>query len=49
MILRLVETGAEVDDNVTAYVNRLSDYFFVLSRKLNQDNNVEDTVWRRLS
>lgn len=49
MILRLVETGAVVDDNVTAYVNRLSDYFFVLSRKLNQDNNVEDTVWRRLS
>lgn len=48
-ILRLVETGATVDDNVTAYVNRLSDYFFVLARKLNVDNNTEDIVWRRTS
>lgn len=47
-ILRLAETGAEVDDMVTAYVNRLSDYLFVLARKLNVDNNVEDVVWRRL-
>lgn len=47
-ILRLVESGAEVDDMVTAYVNRLSDYLFVLARKLNVDNNVEDVVWRRL-
>lgn len=47
-ILRLVESGAEVDDNVTAYVNRLSDYLFVLARKLNVDNGVEDVVWRRL-
>lgn len=47
-ILRLIECGAEVDDNVTAYVNRLSDYFFTLARKLNVDNNVEDVVWKRL-
>lgn len=46
-ILRLVETGAEVDDNVTAYVNRLSDYLFVLARKLNVDNNTDDIVWVR--
>lgn len=46
-ILRLAESGAEVDDCVTAYVNRLSDYFFVLARKLNVDEKVEDTVWRR--
>lgn len=46
-ILRLVETGAEVDDNVTAYVNRLSDYLFVLARKLNVDNNTNDIVWVR--
>lgn len=48
-ILRLVETGATVDDNVTAYINRLSDYFFVLARKLNVDNDTEDIVWRRKS
>ena len=41
--------SAQVSATVVAFVNRLSDYFFVLSRKLNQDNNVEDTVWRRLS
>lgn len=47
-ILRLQETGAEVDNNVIAYVNRLSDYFFVLARKLNVDENVEDITWRRV-
>lgn len=46
-ILRLVETGAVVDDNVVAYINRLSDYFFVLARKMNMDCGVEDTVWKR--
>jgi len=46
-ILRLAATGADVDANVTAYVNRLSDYFFVLSRKLNVDAHVDDVVWRR--
>lgn len=46
-ILRLAETGAKVDECVTAYVNRLSDYFFTLARKLNVDANVEDVVWRR--
>lgn len=48
-ILRLVECGAEVDENVTAYVNRLSDYLFVLARKLNVDDGTEDVVWRRNS
>ena len=46
-ILRLAATGAEVDDLVLAYVNRLSDYFFVLARKLNADADVPDIVWRR--
>lgn len=47
-ILRLIEEGVCVDDNVVAYINRLSDYFFVLARKLNMDNNVKDVVWKRL-
>lgn len=46
-MLRLAETGADVNDNVTAYINRLSDYFFVLARKLNVDANISDTIWRR--
>ena len=45
-ILRLAATGAEVDETVLAYVNRLSDYFFVLARKLNVDAGCPDVVWR---
>ncbi len=45
-ILRLAQE-AHVDDNVISYVNRLSDYFFVLARKMNLDADVEDVVWRR--
>lgn len=45
-ILRLCEGGIVVDDNVLAYVNRLSDYFFVLARKLNQDAGQEDVPVR---
>ncbi len=48
MILRLAESGAYVDENVTAYINRLSDYFFVLARKLNHDNKVDDIVWKKM-
>jgi len=44
-VLRLQESGVEVDTNVKKYLNRLSDYFFVLSRKLNADAGVEDVEW----
>jgi cob(I)alamin adenosyltransferase len=35
--------------NITAlyYLNRLSDYLFVLARALNKENNVPDTLWKR--
>lgn len=46
-ILRLADEGATVDTCVLSYVNRLSDYFFVLARKLNCDHHVEDIVWKR--
>lgn len=46
-VLRLAECGADVDDNVIAYVNRLSDYFFTLARKLNVDADIPDVVWQR--
>ncbi len=46
-LLRLAEEGADVDSQALAYVNRLSDYFFVLARKLNFQESQPDIVWRR--
>lgn len=46
-ILALTEEGAEVDENVIAYVNRLSDYLFVLARKLNSDKNQPEIIWKK--
>lgn len=45
-MLRLAEE-AEVDATALAYINRLSDYLFILARKANMDAGVEDIVWRR--
>lgn len=36
---------SEVDMLIIQYINRLSDYFFTLSRKLTQDFNVEEIKW----
>lgn len=46
-ILRLAECGAEVDEKVLSYVNRLSDYLFVLARKLNVESGTDEVIWRR--
>lgn len=46
-ILSLSETGVNIDDNVISYVNRLSDYFFVLARKLNVIANQNEIIWER--
>ena len=46
-ILKLIEEGVEVDELLIAYINRLSDYLFVLARKLNVDAEVQDVVWKR--
>jgi len=34
-----------VDERVTVYLNRLSDYLFVLARKLNIDFGAEENIW----
>ncbi|RZK42122.1 MAG: cob(I)yrinic acid a,c-diamide adenosyltransferase [Pedobacter sp.] len=34
-----------VDNNITIYLNRLSDYLFVLARKLNADMGTLENVW----
>ena len=36
---------SEVDPIITKYLNRLSDYLFVLSRKFTQDLNAEEVPW----
>jgi len=34
-----------VDNNITIYLNRLSDYLFVLARKLNADGGTVENIW----
>jgi cob(I)alamin adenosyltransferase len=36
---------SQVDEKMTIYLNRLSDYLFVLARKLNFDAGTEENVW----
>lgn len=38
---------ADVSPELLAYVNRLSDYLFVLSRKMNQDEKKDEIFWRK--
>ena len=35
----------DVEDLIIKYLNRLSDYFFVLGRKLSQDLNTKEILW----
>ena len=44
LIIALDETS-EVDKNLLAYINRLSDYFFILSRYLNNIEKVAEKIW----
>jgi cob(I)alamin adenosyltransferase len=45
IITRLSEDTA-VDEIIIRYFNRLSDYFFVLARKLAKDQGVADQLWK---
>ena len=35
-----------IDEHILIYLNRLSDYLFVLARKLTKDNKVEEIPWK---
>ncbi|MBC7427541.1 MAG: cob(I)yrinic acid a,c-diamide adenosyltransferase [Bacteriovorax sp.] len=35
----------EIPENALRYMNRLSDYFFILSRYLNFNKNIDETLW----
>ena len=43
--LEEVEKNCDIDENVKQFVNRLSDYLFVLSRKLNQLTQHDEIYW----
>ncbi len=45
-IIIAVAEQAPVPEIVIRYINRLSDYLFVLARKLAYDNGAEDVVWK---
>jgi len=45
LVLRLSEE-ASVSELVLAYLNRLSDYLFVLSRKIAKENGADETLWK---
>jgi cob(I)alamin adenosyltransferase len=38
---------SKVQPEIIIYINRLSDFFFVLSRKLAFDNGIEDVKWKK--
>ena len=38
-------TLKEIDENITSFINRLSDYFFILARTISKDLNLEETPW----
>ena len=39
--------STELDNEVTHYINRLSDYLFVLARKLNFIDGVREKIWKK--
>lgn len=40
-----LSANVPIDKNIIAFINRLSDYFFILSRKMNIDQNNEEIFW----
>ncbi|MFY0689389.1 MAG: cob(I)yrinic acid a,c-diamide adenosyltransferase [Cyclobacteriaceae bacterium] len=41
----LLAENEPIDENILKFLNRLSDYFFILARKLGHDLNVPETPW----
>jgi cob(I)alamin adenosyltransferase len=44
--VRLEELGGHVDEIPIRYVNRLSDYFFVLARFINATMKIDEPIWK---
>jgi cob(I)alamin adenosyltransferase len=41
----LLHEGEHIDGKIIQYLNRLSDYLFVLGRKMAQELKIEETTW----
>lgn len=48
-IISLAEKVEDFNPVMIKYVNRLSDYLFILSRKLNITEGIEEKVWKKLA
>lgn len=46
-ILSFASTGEWVSPSILTYINRLSDYLFILARYLNHISGVPDTPWHK--
>ena len=45
-VISLLSAHTKIDMLIIKYINRLSDYFFTLSRKLSMDFNAEEITWK---
>ena len=45
--LFLLNDKEEVNKNALKYINRLSDFLFVLARYINKENNIDDILWQK--
>jgi cob(I)alamin adenosyltransferase len=43
--VRLKENGGEVNPLIIKYINRLSDYLFILARYIGMKNNATEIIW----
>ncbi len=44
--VNLMEKGGEVNPLIMKYINRLSDYLFMLARYTGIKNNIQETIWQ---
>jgi cob(I)alamin adenosyltransferase len=47
-VLVSLQNEANVDKGILPYLNRLSDYLYVLALKLNNINNVDEKKWQNI-
>ncbi len=45
--LFLLKSKEEVNKNSLKYINRLSDFLFVLARHINKEDNYNDILWQK--